>query len=253
MNIHNVVIVITGAGKKDADGKPRIGNALAKHLASQGAKILIHYASSANDALATVDEIHHNGGDAVAFQADLSDSDSGARILQKAREYFGQSVQVLINAAALFPTDDILTCSAESLVQSMSIMTISPVLAMQALAKDLPDHMSGVIVNIIDARIGTKPYHDHYSYSLAKAALLEATKVAAVQLASRNIRVVSISPGAILQAAGKSKDHHTQVVQAVPLGREGGTESIIKAVISLIDNDFITGTNTVVDGGMTLT
>lgn len=251
MNITDKVAVVTGAGKIDEGGKPRIGNALAMELAQKGARVLVHYSSSKEGAEQTVKQIDGFGGKATLFQASLADNDVGEKIIREAEKYFGKPVQILVNSAATFPTDDILTTTETSMLETFKIISVGPSLLMQAMARALPETEEGVVINIIDARIGRRPYPDHYSYALAKAAFSEGSTSAALSLAPR-IRVVRVSPGAILQAAGKSAAHHEKVVSAVPLGREGGVGAIVKAVLDAIDNDFITGSNVVVDGGASL-
>lgn len=252
MNITNKVAIVTGAGRVDERGNPRIGNAIALALAEHGARILIHYASSKEGAEQTMRTIRESGGDAFAFQADLADERVGEKLVREAQDRFGAPVQILINSAAVFPTDTLSTFDAESAIRTFRIIGVGPTLLMRAMAETLPQNLEGVIINIIDARIGGRPYPDHLTYAMAKAAFSEASTAAALELARRNIRVVRISPGVILQAAGKSAEHHEKVLGTVPLGHEGGTQAITKAIISVIDNDFVTGSNIVIDGGASL-
>ncbi|MDD5083380.1 MAG: SDR family oxidoreductase [Candidatus Moranbacteria bacterium] len=249
MDIHNAVAIVTGAGRVDDTGNPRIGNAIALALAMRKARVLVHYSSSKEGAESTVATIRNFGGEAFAFQADLADENVGEKIVSEAIGRFGAPVRILINSAAIFPTDDILSFDAQKTIQTLKIMSIGPSLLMQSMVKAIPNGTGGVIINIIDSRIGNRPYPDHYSYAMAKAALSEASTSIALALAGRNIRVVRISPGAILKASGKSDTHHQHVLRTVPLGHEGGNDSIVKAVLCVIENDFVTGSNIVVDGG----
>lgn len=253
MKIQGKVAVVTGAGKVDPNGNPRIGNHIAFKLAKLGAKVLIHYSSSEEGAMKTVREIRNIGGEAIAFQANLAEDNVGEKIISAAQMHFKAPVQILINSASTFPADDILTFNPDLALETFKIIGIGPTLLMQSMVTRLPEEIEGVIVNFIDARINNRPYPDHLAYSMGKAALSEASAAIALQLAKENIRVVRVSPGAILQAAGKSIEHHKQVISTVPLGREGGVEAIWKAVLFAIKNDFLTGNNIIVDGGKSLT
>ena len=75
------------------------------------------------------------------------------------------------------------------------------------------------------------------------------TEGLALELAPDNILVNAVAPGPIIPPDGTSADEHAAVVRATPLGRWGGSEEIVKAVLLLIETDFITGETIRVDGG----
>ncbi len=244
MNIENIVAIVTGAGRKG-----RLGHAIAIALAERGAHILVHYHSSKEGAEDVAHEIKKLGVRVAICQADMVDDLVGEKLVGIATKELGASPQILINTAAPFPKDSISDFYADEFSSTMRSIALGPALTMHAMVKALPNGKEGAIVNLIDVRIGNRPYADRLSYGAAKAALREITFAAAVELAPRGIRVNSISPGAALQATGMDKKHHENVLEKVPLGREAGADAIAQAVVFLIEHGYSTGVDFPVDGG----
>jgi NAD(P)-dependent dehydrogenase (short-subunit alcohol dehydrogenase family) len=109
----------------------------------------------------------------------------------------------------------------------------------------------GRIVNFSDwvARSGRPRYVGFLPYYVAKAGVIALTEALALELASDQILVNAIAPGPIVAPPGTSDDESKAVEKATPLGRWGGEHEIAKAVLALIESDFITGETIRVDGG----
>ena len=109
----------------------------------------------------------------------------------------------------------------------------------------------GRIVNFTDwvAASGRPRYKDYVAYYVAKAGVKALTEALALELAADQILVNAIAPGPILAPPETTPEESEAVVRATPLGRWGGAEEIVKAVLALIDSDFITGETIRVDGG----
>jgi len=109
----------------------------------------------------------------------------------------------------------------------------------------------GRIINFSDwvARSGRPRYEGFLPYYVAKAGVIALTEALALELGPDNILVNALAPGPILAPPGMSDEERRAVEQATPLGRWGGEADIAKAVIALLDNDFITGETLRVDGG----
>src|SRR5262249_60239376 len=109
----------------------------------------------------------------------------------------------------------------------------------------------GRIVNISDwlAASGRPRYKGYSAYYVAKAAVKALTETLALELASDHILVNAIAPGPILAPPGTTDEEARTVEQATPLGRWGGEIEIAKAVLALVESDFITGETIRVDGG----
>jgi NAD(P)-dependent dehydrogenase (short-subunit alcohol dehydrogenase family) len=246
MNIKNKIAIVTGSGRKG-----RLGHSIAIALARKGANILVHYNSSKEGAEEVANEIKGMGVNASICQVDMSDNNAGEKLINTAIKELGSPPQILVNASAPFPQDSVDDFNSDVFTNTMNAITRGPILAIKAMANELSKDKDGVVVNFIDVRIGSRPYSNRISYGTAKAALLEATYMLAVDLSPR-IRVNAISPGAALQAAGMSKAHHEKVLEGVPLGREIGSKSIAEAVITFVENDSLVGVNLPVDGGARL-
>src|ERR1019366_8630040 len=109
----------------------------------------------------------------------------------------------------------------------------------------------GRIINFSDwlARSGRPRSRGYVHYYVAKAGVIALTEALALELAPDNILVNAIAPGPILAPPGTSADDIKAVEDATPLGRYGGEAEIAKAVLALIDSDFVTGETIRVDGG----
>jgi NAD(P)-dependent dehydrogenase (short-subunit alcohol dehydrogenase family) len=109
----------------------------------------------------------------------------------------------------------------------------------------------GRIVNFSDwvARSGRPRYRGYLPYYVAKAGVIALTEALALELAADQILVNAIAPGPIVAPPGTSAADSEAVERATPLGRWGGELEIAKAVIALVESDFITGETIRVDGG----
>ena len=99
------------------------------------------------------------------------------------------------------------------------------------------------------AKSGRPRYPGYLTYYVAKAGVMALTEALALELAPSNILVNAIAPGPILAPPETTDEESKAVEQATPLGRWGGEIEIAKAVLALLDSDFITGETIRVDGG----
>jgi pteridine reductase len=239
MELNDKVALVTG-------GAVRLGRALALTLAREGARLVIHYHSSAGPVVETLAQVRALGSDAVALQADLSQFEQVPSVIARAAAHFGQ-VDILVNSAAVFETADLAQTTEAVWNRQFDLNLKSPFFLTQAFAahvgKDRPAH----IVNIADWR-GLRPDVTHLAYSLTKASLLSMTQALALALAP-NIQVNAIAPGAILPPPGKDQAYLHQLAERIPLRRAGSPEEIGKALIYLLRSDFITGETIFVTGG----
>lgn len=243
MELEGQTAIVTGGGV-------RLGKLLALTLAGEGARLVIHYNSSAGPAGETVAEIEAQGSEALAVQADLSQPSQSSQIIERASEHFGQ-VDILVNSAAIFERADLAHTTEALWDRQFAINLRSPFFLSQAFAarvgKDRPAH----IVNIADWR-GIRPDTAYLAYSLTKAGLLSMTQALALALAP-NIRVNAIAPGAILAPPGKGEAYFDQLAGQIPLRRVGSPAEIARALLYLLKADFVTGETIFVTGGEHLT
>lgn len=246
--LENKVAVITGASKG-------IGASIAKHLAHEGAKVVVNYASSKEAADSVVKVINDNGGQAIAVQADVSKEADVTRLFEEAKATFGH-VDVLVNNAVAQGYAPIEQISVEAFYQSFSVNVLGPVLTIQAALKHFGDN-GGNIINI-SSGASKYPLPNASLYSSTKAALDAFTIALSKELGPKNIRINSILPGATdtegAASAGVTagSDYEKFFVEKTPLGRRGQPADIARVAVFLASDEaaWITGEQISVSGGM---
>jgi len=231
--------LVTGAGV-------RIGRAIALALAERGMRILVHYHTSAGPAQEVAAQIAAQGGQALAVQADLLDPSAPQRLIAQGVEAFG-SVEVLVNSASIFERGTVYDTTEEHWERHLAINLKAPFFLCQAYAKALPPGQRGHIINLADWR-ALRPGTQHVAYTIAKAGLIAMTKSLALALAP-HVQVNAIAPGGILPPPGGLDEYFRRLPERLPLRRLGGPEEVVKAVLYLLDSDFVTGEVLLVTGG----
>jgi len=239
MDIQGKTAVITGGAK-------RIGRSLTLALAQAGCNIILVYGRSRNSAEQTAQDANAFGVKVVLRQTDLLESEGLASLIET--ESLGLNpVQILINSAAVFPTDTLHDLTLAQWSTTFRINLRTPIFLTQAFTRALPDDLDGAIINITDWRTA-RPYPDHFSYSVAKGALDAFTRAAAISLAPQ-IRVNAIALGAMLPPPEKDQNYLDALAATLPLQRPGGTTVIANSMLYLLHNDFVTGEILRLDGG----
>jgi 3-oxoacyl-[acyl-carrier protein] reductase len=241
------IAVVTGASKG-------IGASIAKHLAAEGAAVVVNYASSKEGADRVVDEIASVGGKAIALQADVSKKAEVEQLFAKTQHVFGK-LDILVNNAGIYeylPIEDI---TEEHFHKHFDLNVLGLILTSQQAAKHFGS-AGGSIINISSIASTTTPATASV-YSATKAAVDAVTKSLAKELGSRKIRVNSINPGMVvtegIQAAGViGSDYQKQIEAQTPLGRIGQPQDIAPAAVFFAssDSDWITGETLHIAGGI---
>jgi pteridine reductase len=239
MELEGRVAIITG-------GARRLGKALALSLAERGVRLAIHYGSSAGAAEETVAQIRELGSEAIAVQADLRQATQGPAVIAQAADHFGQ-IDILVNNAAIFESGDVFSTTEENWDRHFAINLKSPFFLSQAFATHVGRERAGHIVNIADWR-ATRPGPDYLAYTISKAGLVTMTQSLALALAP-NIQVNAIAPGAILPPPDKDQAYLDKLAEAIPARRVGSPADVAKALLFLLEADFVTGELVFVTGG----
>ncbi|HTT13887.1 MAG TPA: SDR family oxidoreductase [Burkholderiaceae bacterium] len=234
--------LVTGAAR-------RIGRAIALALARDGWDIAVHYASSRDEALATVASIEALGQRAIAVNRDLAVERGVRSLIGECIEELGM-LTCVVNNAAIFEYDTPTRFKSDLLVKHMKLNTAAPVLLAQALHVALPDEQRGVVINLLDQKLAN-PNPDFLSYTLSKAALSYATTVLAQALAPK-VRVVGVAPGITLPSGTQSDEGFAAAHTQTPLGRSSTPEDVGNAVVYLASASAVTGAMLLVDGGQHL-
>ena len=228
----------------------RLGAQIARTLHENGANLIIHYRRSADAAQALVDEFNRARTDsAQAVRADLSSGAEIEALAAAACEAFGGLDILINNASSFYPTrfGEIDERAWDDLVASNYK---APLFLSQACYPALCA-AEGCIVNLVDI-YATRPLNRHSVYCSAKAANQMLIKSLALELAPE-VRVNGIAPGAILWPnSGSDAEAREALLEAVPLKRLGGAQSIADTVMFLVGNDYVTGEIVRVDGGSLL-
>lgn len=231
-------------------GAVRIGRGIAAGLARSGARVLVHYGGSRDEAAALVKELRAEGHAAASVQADLAEPVAAVKtVFAAAAREFG-AVDVLVNSAAIFEAGTLENTSEENWDRHQAINLKAPFFLAQAFARQLPADRAGNILNIIDWR-GTHPVPGHAAYTAAKAGLAALTQLLAQEVGAR-IRVNGIAPGAILPPPGWDRPRFETLAAGIPVARVGNVGNIVDAARFLLCNDFLNGEILHVTGGQEL-
>ncbi len=240
------VAIVTGASRG-------IGKAIAIALASEGAKVIINYASSANAAEAVVQEIANNGGEAIALHADVSHEVQVDSLIKTAIDKWGR-VDILVNNAGITRDTLLLRMKLEDWQAVIDLNLTGVFLATRAASKIMLKQRSGRIINIASVA-GQMGNPGQGNYSAAKAGVIGFTKTVAKELASRGITVNAVAPGFIATDMTANLGNTDDILKFIPLGRYGQPEEIAGMVKFLAADPaaaYITGQVFNVDGGMVM-
>jgi NAD(P)-dependent dehydrogenase (short-subunit alcohol dehydrogenase family) len=223
---------------------------VAEELARRGADVALCYARSRAEADATAVAVRALGRRCEVFQADLSKPEECAGVVARTREAFGR-IDILVNMASVYVRKPFADVSAADWDASMDVDLRATFLCAQAAAPHMRAQGGGRIINFSDwvARSGRPRYVGYVPYYVAKSGVIALTEALALELAADNILVNAVAPGPILPPAETTAAEVHAVEDATPLGRWGGEMEIAKAVLALLDGDFITGETVRVDGG----
>ena len=222
----------------------RIGKAMALHLAAKGFNIALHYHQS--EPATVIKEITSQGVSCRGYPSDLSNLDEAEQFIAKVLADFND-VELLINSAANFIQENLEETRMETLVDTLHLNLMSPLLLMRDFKRVIN---KGMIVNILDERV-RKHISTFGSYSVSKVGLKHLTELAAVEW-GETVRVNGIAPGLILPPQGGAPDYLELAVKKVPTRTHGKMENLLQALDYLMENQFVNGDTLFVDGAESL-
>lgn len=231
-------------------GGKRIGAVVAETLAAHGMDVALVYNRSGEEAEATATAVRAHGRRAFVFQADLSQGDACAPLVDAAAAACGR-LDVVINMASVYRSQPIEEIDARRWHASIDVDLTAAFLCARAAIPHLRRAGGGRIINFTDwvAASGRPRYKGYLPYYVAKRAVIGLTEALALELAEDQILVNAIAPGPILAPEHTSDDELKAVEAATPLGRWGGEGEIAAAVLFLLQSGFVTGETVRVDGG----
>jgi len=247
LKLKNKVAVVTGASKG-------IGAGIAKAFARAGAKVVVNYVSSKEDADKVVNEITKNGGAAIAVHCDVKKSADVERLFQETKNAFGR-LDILVNNAGVFKFEPLEAVTEDSFHLQYNTHILGNLMCTQN-AVVMFGNDGGSIINI-SSTVSQNPFPGLIVYCSAKAAIDNMTKTLSKELGPKKIRINTIAPG-VTQTEGNlsmgitGSDMEKQMVAMTPLGRTGQVEDIAKVAVFLASDDagWVTGERITTAGGL---
>jgi 3-oxoacyl-[acyl-carrier protein] reductase len=246
--------LVTGASRG-------IGRATASVLAKAGARVLVHYGRSAQDAESLVAGVRSHGGSADAIRADLGTPDGATLLAKEVRSIVGERLDVLVSNAGISKAATIRDHSVEDFDNLFSTNVSSPFFLVQQLLPVLVEGSNIIVISSLGARavVGT-PDLDKSSilaYAATKGAIETLVKNWAAILGPRGIRVNAVAPGVIdtdMSNFAKTEAGRNVVLAMQALKRIGKPEDVADVVAFLASDAarWITGASIPVDGGSKL-
>jgi 3-oxoacyl-[acyl-carrier protein] reductase len=242
------VAVVTGASKG-------IGASIAKHLAADGATVVVNYSTSKSGADKVVGDITAAGGTALAVQGDFSNPEDITRVFGEVKQNYGK-VDVLVNNAGVYSFGSIDDVTPEEFHRQFNLNVLGLLLATKEAVR-IFNPQGGSIINIGSVVATMAPAYSTI-YSATKGAVDTITTALSKELGSRKIRVNSLNPGMIategaISAGMTEGDFKDNIVKSTPLGRIGEPEDIgrIAAFLASDDSYWINGEHIKAGGGVT--
>jgi len=250
MEVKNKIVIVTGSGSG-------IGKATANHFATHGATVVVSDINLEN-IQKVADEIVTNGGKSLPIKANVAKFEEVENLIEKTVAEFGR-LDVMVNNAGIGP--NLLRTHEASLKDWDRIVAVNQTgvfYCMRLALKQFLKQGHGNIVNVASLA-GLKASPNNISYSASKFAVVGMTKSAAMEYATKNIRVNAVCPGytesALLRQLINAKPEMDAILKSViPMKRFGQATEIAEAIVWLASDNtqFITGQTITIDGGTAL-
>lgn len=220
----------------------------------RGAHVAVTGRSLRKESLETLKaEAAAHGSEILYIQADAGSAEDCSRTVAEAYAHWGR-IDVLVHAAGGVVQGGFFNMTEESWVETFDVHVHAVLRLSRAVVPHMVEHGEGAII-LISSAAGHRGCLGAMAYGVAKGTLPQFARTLARELADHNIRVNCVSPGIIRTSL---QDHLTpeqvenNIRNRIPLHREGKPEHVARAILELVENDFITGEDLAIDGGMAM-
>ncbi|WP_085524410.1 SDR family NAD(P)-dependent oxidoreductase [Tuberibacillus sp. Marseille-P3662] len=241
-DLKNHVILITGANRGQ-------GKAIAEHLASLGGTVVVGARNyeKAQEVAEAIGEDH-----AYPVQLDVTKESQWKAATDEIIDKLGK-INVLVNNAGALKRKPFTDITMEDYQHLINVNQLGVFQGMQAVIPHMEKQQKGSIINNLSIS-AFAPIGHSSAYAATKASVVAMSKAAAIELGQKGIRVNMVHPGGIETEMATQGEGVPDFYNSVPLGRIGQPIEIARAVAFLASDEssYCTGTEIVVDGGMTL-
>jgi 3-oxoacyl-[acyl-carrier protein] reductase len=246
-NLADKTALVTGASRG-------MGRATALALAAAGARVIVHYGRSADEAKAVVDQIRSAGGRADAVAADLASPDGAHILAAQVRDLIGDRLDILVSNAGISQAASFEDMTVKDFDELFAVNVRSPYFLVQQLLPILVNGSNIVFLSSLGVRtaVGTLS-----AYASTKGAINTLVKYFAVAFGPRGVRVNAVAPGAIdtdMSNFTKTEEGRAVVMGMQTLKRIGQPDDVASVIAFLVSDEarWITGETIAVDGGSKL-
>jgi NAD(P)-dependent dehydrogenase (short-subunit alcohol dehydrogenase family) len=247
MELAGKVCLVTG-------GTSGIGAMTALAFAKRGAHVAVAARNPRKDSLKALQETAAaHGTETFYVQADIGSAEGCDRSVGDTFARWGR-IDVLVHAAGAAVPGGFFEITEESWSKAFDVHVHAVLRLARAAVPHMIKQREGAII-LIGSAAGLRGCLGAIAYGVAKGALPQFARTLARELADYNIRVNCVSPGVIrtpFQDFLTPDQIENNTKNRIPLHREGEPEHVARAILELVENDFITGEDLVIDGGMTM-
>ena len=244
MDLKNKVALITG-------GTHGIGASTARKLACEGAKIALVARNNGDGKIK--EEIEALGVPCIIVNADLSREEDCIKAVEKVSEAFG-TIDILVHSAGSAAPGSLLNGARDVWYNAFDIHIHAAFHLCRAVVPYMKASKQGAII-LMSSAAGLRGVKNALAYAVVKGAIPQFTRALAFELSDDNITVNCVSPGVIrtrFQDFLTAEQVANNINNRIPLHKEGTPDDVALVISTLVQSNFVTGENVVIDGGMTM-